>query len=146
MLHGSLNGRRVWGRMNTDICMAESLCCLTETYITLLIGYTPIKIKLKKNSENCSVVSYSLQSQGLYSPWNSPGQNTGVGSLSLLQGFFPTQESNWGLLHCRWILYQLSHKGSARILEWVPNPFSRGSSPSSNRTGDSCIAGGLFTS
>ena len=34
------------------------------------------------------------------SPWNSPGQNTGVGSLSLLQGIFPTQESNWGLLHC----------------------------------------------
>ena len=47
-LCGSLNGRRVWGRMNTDICMAESLCCLPETYITLLIGYTPIKIELKK--------------------------------------------------------------------------------------------------
>ena len=46
-----------------------------------------------------------------YSPWNSPGQNTGVGSLSLLQGIFPIQESNPGLLHCRQILYQLSHKG-----------------------------------
>ena len=43
---------------------------------------------------------------------NSPGQNTGVGSLSLLQGIFPTQGSNSGLLHCRRILYQLSHKGS----------------------------------
>ena len=43
----------------------------------------------------------------LYSPWNSPGHNTGVGSLSLLQGIFPTQESNWGLLHCKQILYQL---------------------------------------
>ena len=43
--------------------------------------------------------------------WNSPGQNTGVGSLSLLQGIFPTQGSNPGLPHCRWILYQLSHKG-----------------------------------
>ena len=52
VLRGSLNGRRVWGRMNTDICMAESLCCLPETYITLLIGYTPIKIELKKKSEN----------------------------------------------------------------------------------------------
>ena len=41
----------------------------------------------------------------LYSPWNSPGQNTGVGSLSLLQGIFPTQESNPGLLNCRQILY-----------------------------------------
>ena len=50
---------------------------------------------------------------GLYSPWNSPGQNTGVGSLSFLQGILPTQGLNWGLLHCRWILYQLSHKGSS---------------------------------
>ena len=42
----------------------------------------------------------------------APGQNTGLGSLSLLQRIFPTQELNPGLLHCRWILYQLSHKGS----------------------------------
>ena len=58
------------------------------------------------------VVSDSLQSHGLYSPGNSPGQNTGVGSRSLLQGIFPTQGSNPGLQHCRQILYQLSHKGS----------------------------------
>ena len=45
-------------------------------------------------------------------PWNSPGQHTGVGSLSLLQGIFLTQESNRGLLYCRWILYQLSYQGS----------------------------------
>ena len=57
-----------------------------------------------------------------YSLWNSPGQNTGVGSLSLLQGFFPTQGSSPGLPHCRQILYQLSHKGSPRILEWVAIP------------------------
>ena len=49
---------------------------------------------------------------GLQSPWNSPGQKTGVGSLSLLQGIFPTHRSNSGLPHCRQILYQLSHKGS----------------------------------
>ena len=54
----------------------------------------------------------SLWPHGLYSPWNSPGQNTGVGSLSLLQGIFPTQGSNPGLLDCRRILYQLSHLGS----------------------------------
>ena len=52
----------------------------------------------------------------LYSPWNSPGQNIGVGSLSLLQGIFPTQGSNPGLPHCGWIPYQLNHKGSPRIL------------------------------
>ena len=47
--------------------------------------------------ESHSVVSSSLWPHGLYSPWNSPGQNTGVGSLSLLQWIFPTQESNRGL-------------------------------------------------
>ena len=67
-------------------------------------------------------------------PWNSPGQNTGVGSHSLLQGIFPTQGSNSGLLHYRQILYQLSHKGSPRVLEWVAYPFSRGSSRPRNRT------------
>ena len=63
-------------------------------------------------SESRWVVSDSLWPHGLYRPYNSPGQNTGVGSLSLLQGIFPTQGSNLGLPHCRWILYQLSHKGS----------------------------------
>ena len=57
-----------------------------------------------------SVVSNSLWPHGVYSPWNSPGQYTGVGSLSLLQGIFPTQGSNPGLSHCGQILYQLSHK------------------------------------
>ena len=47
-----------------------------------------------------------------YRPWNSPGQNTEVGSLSLLQGIFPTHGSNQDLLHCRWFLYQLSYEGS----------------------------------
>ena len=95
--------------------------------------------------ESRSVVSASLRSHGLYSPWNSPGQNTGMGSLSLLQGIFPTQGSNPGLLHCRWILYQLSHKGSPRILEWVAYSFSRGSSQLRNWTRVSCIAGRFFT-
>ena len=54
-----------------------------------------------------SVVSDSLGPNGLYSPWNSPGQNMGVGSLSLLQWIFPTQGSNPGLLCCRQILYQM---------------------------------------
>ena len=54
----------------------------------------------------------TLQPHGLYSPWNSPGQNIGVGGLSFLQGIFPTQGSNPGLPHCRRILYQLSPQGS----------------------------------
>ena len=60
--------------------------------------------------ESHSVVSSSLGPYGLYrTPWNSPGQNTGVCSLSLLQGIFPTQGSNPGLPQCRQILYHLSH-------------------------------------
>ena len=79
------------------------------------------------------------------SPWNSPGQNSGVGSLSLLQGIFPTQELNSGRLHCRQILYQLIHKGSPRILEWIAYPFSSRSSQPRNWNGVSCIAGEFFT-
>ena len=68
--------------------------------------------KEMKWSESHSVMSDSWRLHGLYSPWNSPGQNTGVGSFFLLQGIFPNQGSNPGLLHCRQILYQLSHKRS----------------------------------
>ena len=66
-------------------------------------------------SSSHSAVSNSLLPHRLYSPWNSPGQNTGMGSLSLLQGIFPTQGLSPGLLHCRQILYQLSHQGSPCI-------------------------------
>ena len=66
------------------------------------------------------------------------------GSLSFLQGIFPTQASNPGLLHCRQILYQLSHKGSPGILEWVAYPFSSGTFQPRNQTGVSCITGGFF--
>ena len=82
----------------------------------------------------------------LYSPWSSLGQKTGVGILSLLQGIFPTQGSNAGLLHCRQSLYHLRHQESPRILEWVAYPFSGGSSQPRKWTSVSCIAGGFFTS
>ena len=97
-------------------------------------------------SESHSVVFNSLGPLGLYSPRYSPGQNTGVGSCSLLQGIFPTQGSNPGFPLCRRILYQLSHQGSPGILEWVPYPFSSQSSWPGNQTRVSCIAGGFFTS
>ena len=96
-------------------------------------------------SKSHSVVSNSLQLRGLYSPWMSPGQNTGVGSLSLLQEIFPIQGSNPGPSHCRQILYQLSHKENPRILEWVAYHFSNGFSQPMNRTGVFCFAGGFFT-
>ena len=65
---------------------------------------------------------------------DSPGKNTGVGCHALFQAVFPTQGSNTGLLHCRQILYRLSHQVSPRILDWVAYPFSRGSSRPRNRT------------
>ena len=76
---------------------------------------------------------------------NSPGKNTGVGCHALLQGIFLTQGSIPGLPHCRWILYQLSYKGSPRILEWVAYPFSSRSSQPRNQTRVSCIACRFFT-
>ena len=104
----------------------------------ILISLSYIEVKVK-------AVSNSLQPHGLQSPWNSPGQNTGVGNLSLLQGIFPTQGLNPGLPHCRQIPYWLSHKGIPRILEWVAYPFPSGSSQTSNQTRVSCIAGRFFT-
>ena len=81
---------------------------------------------------------------GLYSLWNSPGHSSGVGSCSLLWEIFPTQGLNSSLPHHRWILYQLNHQGSPRILEWVAYPFSRGPSRLRNWTGVSCIAEILY--
>ena len=77
-----------------------------------------------------SIVSDSLRPHGLQParllcPWNSPGQNTGVGSLSLLQGIFPTQGLNPGLPHCRRILYQLSHKGRLLRVPWTARRSSQ---------------------
>ena len=62
--------------------------------------------------EPMSPASPALKTDSLLSKPPEKPMNTGVGSLSLLQGIFPTQESNWGLTHCRQILYQ----GSPRIL------------------------------
>ena len=70
------------------------------------------EILLESESESHSVMSDSLLPHGLYSPWNSPGQNIRVGSLSLLQRIFLTQGSNPGLPYYRQILHQLSHKKS----------------------------------
>ena len=68
-------------------------------------------IEARKWSESHSVMCDSSRPRGLYNPRNSLGKNTGMGSLSFLQQIFPTQELNQGLLHCRWILYQLSYQG-----------------------------------
>ena len=84
------------------------LCLVTQSFLTL-----------------CYPMDDSPPSSSVYG--DSLGKNTGVGYHALLQGIFLTQGSNPSLLHCRQILYCLSHQGSPRILEWVAYPFSRGS-------------------
>ena len=95
-------------------------------------------------SESHSVMSDSLQPQGLYSPWNSPGQNPGVGSLSLSRGSpNPGIEPRSPVLHS----YSLpaEPQGKSKNAGWVAYPFSRGSSQTRNWTGVYCIAGRFFT-
>ena len=115
-----------------------NLLCFTFSHDAVLCLATQSCSTLCK-SIDCSTPGFSFHG-------NSPGKNTGVGCHALLQGIFPTQRPNPGLLHCRWILYHLSHQGSPRILECIAYPFSRGSSWPTNWTGVSCIAGGFFTS
>ena len=97
---------------------------LKLNYLSLILVFPFVKWKWKSLSRvELFVTPWTIQ-------WNSPGQNTGVGSRSLLQGIVPTQGSNPGLPHCRQILYQLSHQGSPRILEWVAYPLLQGDLPS----------------
>ena len=79
--------------------------------------YTSVKSHELYISESHSVVPNSLRPHGLYSSWNSLGQNTRVGSHSLPQGIFPTQGPNPGLSYFRQILYQLSHQGSLNCIK-----------------------------
>ena len=142
---GSIPG---WGTKILYAATKDTVCCnqdqvrpnkyLKEKKEEALSSFRLPKVKVTQSSP-------TLLPHGLYSPWNSPGQNTGMGSLSLLQRIFPIQGSNPGLPHCRQILYQLSHKGSPRIPEWVAYPFSSGSSRPRNQTGVSCTAGRFFT-
>ena len=93
------------------------LLLIAITYLTAIISLG--QGFLKSESESCLVVSSFLGTHGLYNPWNSPGQNTKVGSLPLLQWIFPTQESAQGLLYCRRILYQLSYHGFLRKINFL---------------------------
>ena len=141
---GSRSGGR-WASTTLDLFGSNQFMSYPWAMLFFKGCALPPSLLFQNYSESCSVVSNSLRPHELYSPWNSPGQNTGVGSLSLLQGIFPTQGSNPGLPHCRQILYQLSHKGSPRILEWVAYSFSSGSSQPRNRARVFWIAGGFFT-
>ena len=81
-------------------------------------------VLIGSEGESRSVMSDSLQPHGLFSPWNSPLQNTGVNSRSLLQGILPPQGLNPGLLHHRQSLYQLSHQGRSHLVGKDCSDFS----------------------
>ena len=132
--------------MNGYLVFSCSCLCFSIIYIFKLEDfrlYSPFMACLKlKVIQLCLTL---WDPHGLYSPRKSPGQNTEVGSCSLLQRIFPTQGSNPGIPNCRWILYQLSHQGSPRLPEWEAYLFSRRSSQPRNWTKVSCIAGRFFT-
>ena len=129
-----------------------------------LLIFWPGRCQVSLVSNNISVISIlmmSLVAQWLSHVWlcspmdcnppgssvhgGSPGQNTGMGCHALLQGIFPTQGLNSGLLHCRQILYSLSHQERLRTLEQVACSFSRGSSWPRDWTQVSCTADRFFT-
>ena len=110
----------------SDLTLTFHSVCYSSERKAVLPSFINVRTKVSENeSESRSVVYNSLQPHGLYSPWNSPGQNTGVGSLSLLQGIFPTQGSSPGLPHCRWILYQLRPREAQRTVEYSGVRFQR---------------------
>ena len=101
---------------------------ITKIITELAASYLNVCVCLVTQSSPtlCDPMDCSLPCSSVYG--DSTSKNTGMGCHALCQGIFPTQGSNPGLLHCRWILYCLSHYGSPRILEWVAYPFSRESS------------------
>ena len=140
-----MQGWREINRQNTKIFRTVKILYGIQWWICLIMySSKPMERTMPKVLiESISCVQHFCDPMDF--PWDFPGKNTWVGCHFLLQRTFPTQGSNPSLLHCKWILYQLSHKGTPRILEWVAYPFTRGSSQSRNQTGVSCIAGGFFT-
>ena len=98
------------------LLFAICVCVINIVYLTLDFFISNISefslIPLESESVSHLVVSDSAR---LLCPWDFPGKNTGVGCHFLLQGIFPTQRLNPGLLHCRLILYHLSHQWSAFV-------------------------------
>ena len=99
----------------------------------LFLFRTNINFKFEWVSESCSVMSNFLRPHGLYSPWNSPGQNTGVGNLFLLQGSSQPRDQT-----------QVSHFAGRFFTSWATGKPKNSWKPR-NQTGVSCIAGGFFT-
>ena len=133
--------------MNKHICMHSScVYVFVCIYIYIYLQYTYVCVCLVTQSflTLCNSIDCSLPGSSVHG--DSLGNITEVDCYALLQEFFPSQGSNPGLLHCRQIIYWLSHQEGPRILEWVAYPFSRGSSQPRNQSRVFCIEGGFFTS
>ena len=107
-------------RSQNCVCARACGCGIHANYnFRRPLGHIPLRFSMWKLLSRIRLFA----SPRIDSPWNSPGQNTGEGSLCLLQGIFPAQGSNPGLPHCGWILYQLSHQGSLiTMLPCIPLP------------------------
>ena len=90
-------------------------CSQNTIYVCIQCILINTEIQFENESVSHSVMSDSLQPHGLLYLWDSPGNDSGVGSPPLLQGILPTQGLNLGLLHCRQILHHLSHQGSPNV-------------------------------
>ena len=101
-------------------------CCITKFHLSIVLGIHFLILFLilfmvpeviwfmvpeVSVIQSCPTLCNPMELASLLCPWNSPGKNTGLGCHSFLQGIFLTQGSNRGLLHCRQILYHLSHQG-----------------------------------
>ena len=124
-------GTKIAGRNTNNLRYADDTTLMTKSKEKLKSFLMKVKEEGEKAGLKLNIQQTKTMASGAIISWqtwrwgnNSLGQNTGVGSLSLLQEIFATQESNPGLLHCKQILYQLSHKGTPRILEWIAHPFS----------------------
>ena len=87
----------------------EACYYLLIAFLTTCL-YANFNISVSRSVVSDSLRPHGLQPTRLLCPWDFPGKDTGVGCHYLLQGIFPTQGSNLSLLHCREILYHLSHR------------------------------------
>ena len=101
-------------------------------------------ISYESKKESCSVVCDSLWPHGLYSPWNSPGQNTGVVAFPFSRGSSHHRDRTWVSCIAGFFVSWATVR-NPRVLEWVAYPFSSRSFWPRNWTGVSCVAGGFFT-
>ena len=101
------------GIAHTEVSLCDTMDCTVHGILQAkILQWVAFPFSQGSFQPRIEPRSPALQADSLPAETQGKPRNTWVGSLSLLQQTFPTQELNWGLLHCRWILYQLSYHGS----------------------------------